>query len=430
MNLDKFMEIGAEQPVALSLQKAIKLGDQGAYKIICECSKKSFTDEQIKKAVSNVFGNKVSVVEASIKDEKSNLVSMIVKANKRSLAFKGGNLPEGKKQITANIVADVNDNSIWEVVGSGDNKRLVLKADEDFEKIFDHNNRICTAAVLLKPTPVVAGDYVSFFDRKSSTIKAGFALTADEGEDYLVVDDQLEEFAVDPEEVIESADLTEFKINPIVACGDQKNSIKDLKEYLGKAYKDTKFFDALNDIMKVNSKVHANVVEAGILDTQMDEIKEEIKNFIIEQAVGELKDEIKNSSVAESEPEMVIVEESELAPNADGDLDFATDEEIEKLFQQEDCSEEQPVEADDQVDEEDSEAIEYDMNAPEIEADDSVEDVSFEDEDLDERLSEVLDESEIQVVSEAELDEGEFEPVEVEDLSNQQLLEKLSEILQ
>ena len=138
MNLDNFIKECKEQPVSLALQKTVSLGN-GSYKILCETSKSNFNNRDIKKAISNLFKNKVSVLEETIQSKTENLVSMVVKANVRSIAYKDGEVPAGKKMITASIAADVNDNSIWEVQGTGDNKRLVLKADEDFEKMMNLN---------------------------------------------------------------------------------------------------------------------------------------------------------------------------------------------------------------------------------------------------------------------------------------------------
>ena len=68
MNLDNFIKECKEQPVSLALQKTVSLGN-GSYKILCETSKKNPKFAEVKKAVSKLFNNKVSVVAGTVQNK-------------------------------------------------------------------------------------------------------------------------------------------------------------------------------------------------------------------------------------------------------------------------------------------------------------------------------------------------------------------------
>jgi len=409
MNLDNFIKECKENPVSLTLQKTCSLGN-GSYKVLCETSKRNPKFAEVRKAVSKMFNNKVSVVESTVHNVSDGLISFIVKANVRSIAYKDDKLPEGKKMVTASIAADVNDNSIWEVQGTGDNKRLVLKASDDFEKIFEHNNRICTASLNIKPVDVESGDYVAYYDAKSGVIKAGYAIVS-EDDDITVIDQNMKETDVNPEEVLESADLTDLEKNPVEAAFSAGDKTKVL-DYMSKLYKDTDFYSKLNELMGVrvkdgkDGKYTSTMVTASYEDN-LDQIKEEIKEFLINDSIEELREEVLNTEIDE-------IDDSN--GNSEGDIDFANDEEVESNM------EEAPVEEDMVEAEEEIQPVE---EVEEIEVNpEEITEVDAEDEALDD----LLDEEDITVTTEAELDEGEFENVNVDEVSNDELSEQFDEI--
>lgn len=418
MNLDNFIKECKELPVSLALQKTVSLGN-GSYKILCETSKKNPKFAEVKKAVSKLFDNKVSVVAGTVQNKTSSLVSLIVKANVRSIAYKDGKLPEGKKLVTASIAADVNDNSIWEVQGSGEDKRLVLKADDDFEKIFQHNNRICTAALKVEPVAVESGDYISYYDSKANCIKAGYAIVS-EDDDITVIDQNMEETEVDPEEVLESADLTDLEKNPVEAAFNAGDKSK-VSEYMAKLYKDTDFFKKLNELMGVrvsegaDGKFYTTMVTAGY-EENIDQIKQEIKDFLVNDSIEELRNDVLNTEIDEVD--------DEVEGNVDGDIDFAEEEEIETYPEEAEAEEG----ADPGV-----EVPENDMTEDEIVENDStidaVEEIP-EDDLTDETISELLDEEDIDVTTEAELDEGDFEDVNTENVTDGDLDSEMDKILE
>lgn len=407
MNLDNFIKECKEQPVSLALQKTVSLGN-GSYKILCETSKKNPKFAEVKKAVSKLFNNKVSVVAGTVQNKSESLVSLIVKANVRSIAYKDGKLPEGKKLVTASIAADVNDNSIWEVQGSGEDKRLVLKANDDFEKIFEHNNRICTASLNVKPVDVESGDYVAYYDAKSGAIKAGYAIVS-EDDDITVIDQNMEETDVNPEEVLDSADLTDLEMNPVEAAFSAGDKSK-VSDYMAKLYKNTDFFKRLNELMGVrvsdgtDGKFASTMVTAGY-EENLEQVKQEIKEMLVNDSIDELREEVLNTEIDEVD--------DEVEGNMDGDIDFAEDFEMENYPEE--------AEAEDEI----QEVPENEMFEDEIIEDestiDAVDEISDEENFADESLSELLDEDEINVTTEAELDDGDFEDINVEEVSDEDL---------
>lgn len=414
MNLDNFIKECKEQPVSLALQKTVSLGN-GSYKILCETSKKNPKFAEVKKAVSKLFNNKVSVVAGTVQNKSESLVSLIVKANVRSIAYKDGKLPEGKKLVTASIAADVNDNSIWEVQGSGEDKRLVLKANDDFEKIFEHNNRICTASLNVKPVDVESGDYVAYYDAKSGAIKAGYAIVS-EDDDITVIDQNMEETDVNPEEVLDSADLTDLEMNPVEAAFSAGDKSK-VSDYMAKLYKNTDFFKRLNELMGVrvsegtDGKYSSTMVTAGY-EENLEQVKQEIKEMLVNDSIDELREEVLNTDIDEID---------EVEGNMEGDIDFADAEEIETYPEEIEAEE---IEEDPKADMSEDEIIEDNSTI------DAVEDVSDEDSFADESLSELLDEDEIGVTTEAELDDGDFEDVNVEEVSDEDLNSEMDKILE
>ena len=407
MNLDNFIKECKEQPVSLALQKTVSLGN-GSYKILCETSKKNPKFAEVKKAVSKLFNNKVSVVAGTVQNKSESLVSLIVKANVRSIAYKDDKLPEGKKLVTASIAADVNDNSIWEVQGSGEDKRLVLKANDDFEKIFEHNNRICTASLNVKPVDVESGDYVAYYDAKSGAIKAGYAIVS-EDDDITVIDQNMEETDVNPEEVLDSADLTDLEMNPVEAAFNAGDKSK-VSDYMAKLYKNTDFFKRLNELMGVrvsdgtDGKFASTMVTAGY-EENLEQVKQEIKEMLVNDSIDELREEVLNTEIDEVD--------DEVEGNMDGDIDFAEDFEMENYPEE--------AEAEDEIQEVPEDEMSEDESIEDESTIDAVDEVSDEENFADESLSELLDEDEINVTTEAELDDGDFEDINVEEVSDDDL---------
>ena len=413
LNLEKFIKECEENPVSLALQKHVDLGN-GAHKILCEVSRSDFKPYDLKKAVGILFKNKVSLVESSVIAKAPNLLSMIVKANIRSIAFDEKNIPSNKKKITATIYADLDDNSVWEVSKVGNKPRLVLKADEDFDEIFKNSSRICTAAMLDKPIEVMSGDYISYYNSKEGKIKAGYALVSNDNE-IEVTDKNMNTEEVNPEAVIQSADLTSLDKNPVQAAIDNEDLDK-VMDYMGKLYKDTEFFNALDNMMGADQDLSEDQYpNSTMASVDLESIKAEIKDFLINDSIKELRNELLNAKDIDQEENDEIIEES---ANAEGDIDFANEEEIEETYNEIPEAEETLKEKVEEPEE----------KFEEIESD-PIEEVDFEDKDLDEDSLDLLDPEDIVVTSESELDDGDFEDIIVENPTEEEVSNKLQELL-
>lgn len=420
-----------ERNISLALQRYSTAG-KDSYKLLCESAYKDFTDKEVIRSVAQLFNNKVSVIEGSIKRLPSNLVSFIVRANKRSFAYDENKLPAKFKKITASIIADTEDNSIWEVVSEGGKKRIVLKSNEHFEDLFKHNNRICTAAVHNYSVPAQLGDYVAYYDNKSHSVKAGYVteVTEDpqfEGQKlFLITDDNMNDTMVNEELIMDAADLTDLGKNPVALAALDEKGATDVKDYMKELFNDTEFYDNLKDLIGARRKLgtdgeYDNTIVAST-EEEIQQAKEVIKDFVFNEALNELKEEL--GAPTQTQEDEVIEEEA----NADGDLDFASEEEMNDFLASEKEAEEEPV----QEVQEDSleEGLEIPAEEEPIATEPEMEDVSVEDQTLDEdisetseeapgledKLSSLLSEDDIEVTSEEELDEGEFEEFPLEEI--------------
>ena len=417
-----------ERNISLALQRYSTVG-KDSYKLLCESAYKDFSDKEVVRSVAQIFKNKVSVIEGSIKRLPSNLVSFIVRENKRSFAYDGKTLPSKFKKITASIIADTEDNSIWEVVSEGGKKRIVLKSNEHFEDLFKHNNRICTAAVHNYSVPAQLGDYVAYDDNKSHSVKAYVTEVKEdpEFEDqklFLITDENMNDTMVNEELIMDAADLTDLGKNPVALAALDEKGADDVKDYMKELFNDTEFYDNLKDLIGARRKLgtdgeYENTIVAST-EEEIQKAKDVIKDYVFNEALNELKQEIGAPSEVESNEEEVIEEEA----NADGDLDFASEEEMNDFLAAEKEDEEvsEPVM-------EDEESLEEGLEIPAEEEEPVMEDISVEDQTLDEdiaeaseeeldledRLSGLLSEDDIEVTSEDELDEGEFEDFPVEE---------------
>lgn len=189
-------------------------------------------------------------------------------------------------------------------------------------------------------------------------------------------------------------------------------------------FNDTEFYDNLKDLIGARRKLgtdgeYENTIVAST-EEEIQKAKDVIKDYVFNEALNELKQEIGAPSEVESNEEEVIEEEA----NADGDLDFASEEEMNDFL----AAEKEEEEVSEPVMEEE-ESLKEGLEIPAEEEEPVMEDISVEDQTLDEdiaeaseeelgledRLSGLLSEDDIEVTSEDELDEGEFEDFPVEE---------------
>ena len=147
-----------------------------------------------------------------------------------------------------------------------------------------------------------------------------------------------------------------------------------------------------------------------------EEIKQDIQNFIVNKAVDDLKAQITNP--IKEEP--IIIEEA----NSDGDIDFASETEMQDYLENPETKMNDDVQQAEAEAEDDETFVDIDF-----EPEKPVEEVTEEDDFVDNELNDILDENDIGVTTEADLDSGEFEDMEPEELEEDKLISKLTSML-
>ena len=135
------------------------------------------------------------------------------------------------------------------------------------------------------------------------------------------------------------------------------------------------------------------------------------------QAVDELKTSLQPAPVEET----IVVEEA----NSDGDIDFASQEEMDEYLENPEApiSEEATKLSAEADDDEDFMDISFEPEKP------FDEELTAEDEFIDNEIGELLNEEDVGVTTEAELDKGEFVEVEPAEIDGDDLVAKLSALI-
>ena len=217
-------------------------------------------------------------------------------------------------------------------------------------------------------------------------------------------------------EVINAVDLTGCGLNPVQAALEKGEATKVL-DYMKKIYKDSSMISELKKIMDFKySEDKKFETKASLDDMDFEEIKQDIQNFIVNKAVDDLKAQITNPITEEP----IIIEEA----NSDGDIDFASETEMQDYLENPETKmndEVQQAEAD--ADEDETFVnIDFEQEKP-------VEEVTEEDDYIDNELNDILDEGDIGVTTEADLDSGDFQDMQPEELEEDKLISKLTSML-
>ena len=388
--------------------------DKSSYKIVCKAT--GIMDfDSAQKNVSRMFKNKFRVIRNSLKSQGDNLYSMVVKANVKSIAADCLGEKSNKHQITAGIYTDATDNSIWKMEDINGEKRLVMEETDGLEACFNQGNKSIVSAALNTNVDVASGDFITFYNTKAGAVQAGFALISEEGS--MEAFNENEEFVpLNEDEVINAVDLTGCGLNPVQAALEKGEATKVL-DYMKKIYKDSSMISELKKIMDFKySEDKKFETKASLDDMDFEEIKQDIQNFIVNKAVDDLKAQITNPIMEEP----IIIEEA----NSDGDIDFASETEMQDYLENPETKmndEVQQAEAD--ADEDETFVnIDFEPEKP-------VEEVTEEDDYIDNELNDILDEGDIGVTTEADLDSGDFQDMEPEELEEDKLISKLTSML-
>jgi hypothetical protein len=328
------MNLKTNKTVSLSLQKDFPI-DKETHKILCDINYANYTNNELKIAVANLFNNKVSLVESSVRKVGNDLLTMVVTANRISKPFK---LSDTTRQITANIITDLVDNTVWEIVSVDGKKRMILKSDLDFNSLFRESDRIRTEATLYNAPEINVDNYVSFY--KDKKVTSGFVFSINKN-NVTITDRECNRHEVNSNAVLDVADLSETEMQQLLASFDKSDATKVL-DYYKILYKNTAFFNKLDTLVGVrvkdgiNGKFESTMVLSGFEGDDISNIKDELKDYLIDLAIEDLEDEMSTRTLGEDEEDVIedldgnldgeLVDEDELEYDEDIDDDEAKDE--------------------------------------------------------------------------------------------------------
>lgn len=135
-----------------------------------------YNAKEIIAAIEKPLTGKGKVVKDTL-FSNGNTYSCVVTSCADSLPFNKDSIG-GKRIVQANVFHDPQDSSIWNVIGEGENARLVKSTDEDQSEILKSafysmraSRQMATAA--LDSAPAI-GDFAAYFDPTSLEVKTGF----------------------------------------------------------------------------------------------------------------------------------------------------------------------------------------------------------------------------------------------------------------
>lgn len=151
--------------------------------------------------------------------------------------------------IAADTFADEDENGIWNAVGAGSDRRLVLQSSDDFSSILAARRKVLTMPEMASAADSIEnGSYVMYYDSANAEMSFGFAIRSQAGLNIIDRKSGKSEL-IDP--LLTVASVSEFD-----PTGDKEirftgreavtamdaGSIKKLIDYYRKIYKNTSFF--------------------------------------------------------------------------------------------------------------------------------------------------------------------------------------------
>ena len=226
---------------------------------ICHSSVLDYTEDQIAESISKRFDGQVSLVEASLRSlpvfNGNRFATALLRQNVVSKDY-----DENIKNmvcVASDTFVDENDeNSIWAAVGSGDTRRLMLQADDDFEGILQSRRKIKSLPELATQVEVRNGDYTMYYSPFDNEMRYGFAVHTASG--LNIFDRNSEDLlAIDPLLVMESAQINDEDKKPNFSSeevaskmpGERINLILD---YYRRLYKGTSYFASLEKSIRTH----------------------------------------------------------------------------------------------------------------------------------------------------------------------------------
>jgi hypothetical protein len=236
--------------VTADIQQFSALGNQ-SYSIVASVSSGSPSLEELTAAISDATNNRIRVVEDSVRklSDFGNLFGFFAVANTPSVEYKEA---ANMKVLAANIFED-DENCIWKVVGTGDERRLVQTSNDNLDEILAAklSRRIVTASYE-DHAVAKTGDFCVFFNTKSHKVESGFAAETDTGIQVFSTASKTWESA--PEKtILGSIEGSSIENQPIQAqyleTAVTQESLKKMVDYMGKLYEGTEFYAKMVELI-------------------------------------------------------------------------------------------------------------------------------------------------------------------------------------
>jgi hypothetical protein len=208
--------------------------------------------EEYNKAMLKSTDNRVFIVENSLIEVDEYSSKSIVGLNLVNKEYDPSNA-NGMKLVTANIFAD-DDNIIWQVVGEGEDKRLVQTSADNIEDILQarKSKMIATASISYSPVSNFdSGDYVWYFDTKRNECRGGFGVKV---ENQISV---LDRKSSDYQQINENQILLAVDVTPdfgkSVTATLTNEAINRHLDYMRKLFGQTEYFAKLESMIRAKA---------------------------------------------------------------------------------------------------------------------------------------------------------------------------------
>lgn len=244
----------------------------------------SFNTEESSKAqkyqaIAKLFDYNASPIENSFREIASAhkyTLSGFVAVNNQAIPYTEELASSGKYTAIAgtnNVLIDQDDESLWEVTSSGDNKFLVRKSQENLSELValaslrNENPNYRKIAVEKTIAKTFTNDYVAYVNPETCLVNYGYVLAdandfyGDEEPEVEVLDaDSMETVKVNPELIVESAFLNGDDEDNLpsteTAASYDTNNKESMKAYYKEMFKHApEYYKKIEQIINEHSPV-------------------------------------------------------------------------------------------------------------------------------------------------------------------------------
>lgn len=240
----------------IALQSVSKISDR-AFSIICSVDSFNYTSDQLKEAVRNYFSGAFTVESSTlypVVHDHYKVFRAIVAVNTVSHPFSEETVAALKMYpTTANTFLDEED-TIWNVVGEGDNRRLVQTAADNFDQLISSKktrNPVTASFEDDHSMSFTYGDYVKFYNPITAQVDFGFALSNSK----VFSRSQLQTVVVAENAVVDVADgepLATDENNQFAT--EASADLAVVLDYWKKLYSNTHFYNKLESLMNAQAR--------------------------------------------------------------------------------------------------------------------------------------------------------------------------------